>query len=120
MMAMFLPPGMQGERGEGVILATKVFPDGHEEVVRNAEISGLTAAAFKDIVAASKDQTVYSAPFMPAGALAGILSGGGQAESGVAILSFVVPSFLFEDLTLKKPTGEIPKPPIAKHPYFDK
>ena len=56
---------------------------------------------------------------MPAGALAGMLSGGGQAESGLAILSSMVPSFLFEDLTLKKPTGEIPKPPVVKHPYFD-
>ena len=94
--------------------------DGYEQVVRNAEMSGLTVAAFRDIVAASKEQTVYSTPFMPAGALAGMLSGGGPAESGVAILSFVVPSFLFEDLTLKKPTGEIPKPPVAGHPYFDR
>jgi len=111
---------MRGEQGESVILAVKVFPDGHEQVVRNVEISGLTVAAFKDIVAASKDHTVYSAPFMPAGALVSMLSGGGRAESGVAILSFVVPSLLFDDVTLKKPSSEIPKPPVVKHPYFDK
>src|SRR5439155_3031235 len=120
MMAMFLPPGMRGEQGESVILAVKVFPDGHEQVVRNVEISGLTVAAFKDIVAASKDHTVYSAPFMPAGALVSMLSGGRRAKSGVAILSFVVPSLLFDDVTLKKPSSEIPRPPVVKHPYFDK
>ena len=37
-----------------------------------------------------------------------------------AIQSFVVPSFLFEGLTFKKPAGEIPKTSVVKHPYFEK
>ena len=40
MMALFMPPGMRGESGETVILATKVFLDGHEEKTRNAEPRG--------------------------------------------------------------------------------
>jgi hypothetical protein len=32
----------------------------------------------------------------------------------------VTPALLFEDLTLKKPTGEIPHPPVAGHPFFEK
>jgi len=36
------------------------------------------------------------------------------------IVSWVVPSLLFEDLTLKKPSGENLRPPIAAHPYFDR
>jgi hypothetical protein len=31
----------------------------------------------------------------------------------------VTPALLFEDLTLKKPTGEIPNPPVANHPFFE-
>jgi hypothetical protein len=119
LLTMFMPPGMRGEGGEIVILATKVFPDGHQEVIRNAELSGLSVAAFKDIVAASSEQTVYSTPFMTASALTGMFSGGG-GPTGAAILSFVVPSLLFDDLSLKKPSGEIPKLPVAKHPFFDK
>ena len=41
-------------------------------------------------------------------------------DSGATVVSFVVPSLLFEDVTLTKPRGEIPKPPVAKHPFFDK
>ena len=67
-----------------------------------------------------RDRGCTLARFVPAGVLTRMLSGGGQAESGVAILSFVVPSLLFDDVTLKKPSSEIPKPPVVKHPYFDK
>jgi hypothetical protein len=31
-----------------------------------------------------------------------------------------VPSMLFEDVTLVKPTGDVPIPPFSTHPYFDK
>src|SRR5256886_1920559 len=39
-------------------VAVKLFPDGHEEPIRNASVSGLTAASFKSIVAASQSRTV--------------------------------------------------------------
>jgi hypothetical protein len=66
------------------------------------ELTGMSTSLFKEIVAASKDSTVYNAPFRT------------QA------VSFVVPSLLFEDISLKKPSGEIPKLPLIKHPFFDK
>src|SRR5207248_8232034 len=44
-------------------VAVKLFPDGHEEPIRNASVSGLTAASFKSIVAASQSRTVYTSPF---------------------------------------------------------
>ena len=31
-----------------------------------------------------------------------------------------VPSLLFEDLTVRKPTGEIPALPFVRNPFFDK
>ena len=78
---------------ESVILVFKVFPDGHEELVRNVEFSGITNTDFKDIAAASKTASIYT------------------TSSGGEVVSFRVPSLLFDDVTIKKPSGEIPKPP---------
>jgi hypothetical protein len=110
--------GSAGEtRVEPAVLAYKVFPDGKEELIRNAEISGLSAATFKEILAASKEQVVYTVPFrgrsLPGVSFVAL-------DESSSLVSFVMPSLLFEDLTLKKPSGEVPKPPVAKHPFFDK
>ncbi len=99
--ALAVQPGQEA-RVESVILAFKVFPDGHEELIRNVELTEMSISLFKEIVAASKDPTIYNAPFR------------------TQVASFVVPSLLFEDISLKKPSGEIPKPPLIKHPFFDK
>ncbi len=107
-------------RVEPAILAYKVFPDGKEELVRNVEISGLSVATFKEILAASKEQVVYSVPFRGRAAASApyVIIDGGSGEGSV--VSYVMPSLLFEDITLKKPSGEIPKPPVGSHPFFDK
>jgi hypothetical protein len=93
-----------------------VFPDGREELVRIPEVSGLSAATFKEIIAASRAQTVYSAPF--SSRTPTFFFGG--PEGGSAVVSLVVPSLLFEDVTLQKPGREIPKPPVLEHPFFAK
>ena len=36
------------------------------------------------------------------------------------LVSMVTPSLIFEDLTLKQPSGEIPNPPVASHPFFER
>ncbi len=102
---------------EGPIEAYRVYPDGREELIRNVQIPGISPASFKDIVAASSEHVAYTAPFgggrrsNPFGRMMGARS---------SYVSWVVPSLLFEDLTLKKPSGAIPRPPLAKHPYFDR
>ncbi len=57
MMMSLMSSIMPGQGGEGptrlALVAYKVFPDGHEELVRNVAIDGVTAASFKDVVAAS-------------------------------------------------------------------
>jgi hypothetical protein len=85
-----------------VLVAVKVSPDGREEPLRNIEVAGIDPPSFKDILVAGREPFINTVPFQ-----------------GV-ICSFAVPSLLFEDLTLKKPSGEIGKPPIAKHPFFDR
>ncbi len=96
-----------------------LFPDGREELVRNLEINSLTLGAFKDIVAVSDNAGVYTAPVRiiiqsPGMAL------GFRAPGGPNVVSIAVPAMLFDDLTLQRPTGDVPNLPFTKHPYFDK
>ena len=91
----------------------KVYPDGHEELMRLGQFDGLDDTAFKDLAAVSRDLTVYNIPYAAYG---GRLYPG----RGAPLVSFVAPSLLFEDITLKPATGELPRLPLSKHPFFDK
>jgi predicted Zn-dependent protease len=42
------------------VMTWKVFPDGHEELIRGVQFSGLNPGEFKDIVAVSKDQNILT------------------------------------------------------------
>jgi len=114
----FVSSGGNGEVAT-VIEAYKVYPDGREELVRNVEAPGLGPPAFKEIVAVSEHPTVHTSLFRPR-ALAGPFGGHGGAGLGSAdpVVSWVVPALLFDDMTLKKPGGDIPNPPALPHPYF--
>jgi hypothetical protein len=92
----------------------KVYPDGHEELMRLGQFDGLDDGAFKDLAASSRDLFVYSLPYAAYG---GRIYPG---QSMAPLVSFVVPSLLFEDLTLKPGTGELPRLPLSQHPFFDK
>jgi predicted Zn-dependent protease len=103
---------------EPLVEAYKVYLDGREELVRNLEIDGLTLGAFKDILAVSDGPLVYSAPirqvvFSPSMAL------NFTPIAGPNVVSMTVPSLLFDDMTLQRPTGDIPNLPVVKHPFFD-
>jgi predicted Zn-dependent protease len=103
---------------EPAIEAYKVFQDGHEELVRNLNINGMTLASFKDIVAVSDALTVYSAPFrnkrVSPASMGTFIVAGTQP-----LLSVVAPGVLFDDLTVQRPTGDIPNLPFSPHPFFD-
>jgi hypothetical protein len=92
----------------------KVYPDGHEELMRLGQFDGLDDGAFKDLAAVSRDQFVFSVPFAAYG---GRLYPG---QAGAPLVSFIAPSLLFEELTLKPATGELPRLPLSKHPFFEK
>ncbi len=102
---------------ENAIFVYKVFLDGREELVRNAEFAGIGLHTFKDIVKVSKTHAVNTVPFRSQDNSSPF--GGGQGDE--VLVSIVTPRMvLFEDITLKPPTGEIPKAPVSMHPYFDK
>jgi hypothetical protein len=118
---MFGPmmPGQEGARVEGAILAYQVFPDGRERLLRNAEIAELNLSSFREIVAAGKDGFVYTAPFgapnpNPFGGMMMLEFASGDVTG--PLVSFVVPSLLFEDVSIRKPSGEFPKPPLSPSP----
>jgi hypothetical protein len=124
MMTSLMSSVMPGQGGEGptqlALLAYKVFPDGHQELVRNVAIDGVTTAAFKDIIAASASSRVYSTPFLSMrNSVFSIFAGGSAAEAAAPLVSFVVPSLLFDDVTLKQPMKEIPKLPLSSRPTGD-
>jgi predicted Zn-dependent protease len=111
-------PGQEGTRVEGAILAYQVFPDGRERLLRNLEIAELNLSSFKDILAAGKDGFVYTSPFRapnpnPFGMMMLEFASGDAAGP---LVSFVVPSLLFEDVSIRKPSGEFPKPPLSPSP----
>ena len=124
MMMSLMSSIMPGQGGEGgtrlALVAYKVFPDGHEELVRNVAIDGVNTASFKEIVAASVNSLVYSTPFLSMKtSMFSIFAGGSPAETAAPLVSFVVPSLLFDDVTLKRPMKEIPKLPLSSRPVGD-
>ena len=100
--------------------AYKVYPDGREEPIRKAELSGFGESDFRDIVATSDTTTNYTLGFVPtiAYSLAVTTAQYGSAATRPA-MSIAVPDLLFEELTLRKPAGNVPLPPVATHPFFD-
>jgi hypothetical protein len=100
-----------------VVLAYKVFPDGHEELVRGLQFVGMNPAAFKDIVAASKEPNYLTVQYREAQNGPGMMM---SFESDATPVSLVVPSLLFEDATMRKLRVASPNPPVAGHPFFDK
>ena len=101
----------QQDRGRPVVRGmrvAKVYADGHEEPMRGAEISGLSAGSFKEIAAASKTRTVHADAFLSG---ASILAGGGNGT-----VTYLMPSLLFANLSIRKPRGTTPKLPVVAPP----
>ena len=96
------------------ILAFKMYQDGHEQLIHGVQLSGLNAAAFKDIVAASNEQSMQTVEFRPEAL--NILTVG-LGDEGFAPVTLAVPSLLFDDVTVRKLRGETAKPPIVPSPY---
>jgi hypothetical protein len=121
MIMRMVGPGAEERTLEPAIAVYKVYLDGREELLRNVELTDVSAATFKDIVAASASQVVVTLPYAgggdsPFSEMAAMASG----ERSMPLVSIVTPALLFEELTLRKLSGEIPTPPVAGHPHFAK
>jgi hypothetical protein len=96
--------------GNNAVEAVRVFPDGHEELVRDARVAAVNTASFKDVLAASKDRTVYTDLAGSASLLGAALGGGGD------LVTYVVPDMLFEDMEVEHVTNSTPKLPVVPSP----
>ncbi len=96
----------------------KVYPDGREELLQGLQLSDLTGAMFKDIIAVGDKPVVYTDQFVPK---MGTLFSMGFGAAGVELpaVSYVVPPLLFDDVTLTKVTGPFPAPPLTQSPLLE-
>ena len=110
-------PGMGGDGAnvQPLIAAYRVYPDGREEPIRTAVLSGVTEATFRDIVAASDATSRHDLVFFPLPALAALPGMSGVVGTPTTY-SMVVPSLLFEDITVKRPSGDLPQQPLVPPP----
>ena len=99
-----------------VLLASKAFPDGHEEQIRGLQFAGFNAASFKDILAASNDLNFLTVRYQPPAGQFGMLN---EGEENFTPVSVLVPSLLFEEATMRK-IRALPNPPVSGPPFFDK
>ena len=114
-MRMAVRMAQQGGQGAGSMAEVyKLYPDGHEELVRGVEIAEMTPATFKDIVAVGDTPVVFTDEFIPR--VGALFSLGVSATSNVPVVSCIVPSLLFEEVTLVKTEGPFPNPPISPSP----
>jgi predicted Zn-dependent protease len=91
--------------GAVAIEAVRIYPDGHEEALRNAKVAEVTSASFKDILAVSKERTLYSEHAQ-----------GTVLYTDADLVSYIVPDLLFEDMTIERSSDDTPKPPAIPSP----
>ena len=90
--------------GDNAIEAVRVYPDGHEETVRDSRIEEFVISSFKDVLAVSTARTVYTESAQ------GVFNFGGD------FISYAVPDMLFEEMTLEHIPNDNPKLPDIPNP----
>ncbi len=106
----------------GASVAVKLFADGHEEPIRNANITGLGTAAFRDIIAASQTRALSTNASEPR---LGNLGAFAMSRSPAAFFFFglgsstscIAPSLLFDEVSLKAPAGDGAPVQVLRPPW---
>ena len=102
----------QGGRAPQIIRgmrALKVYADGHEEPMRAADMTGLSATSFKEIVGTAARETSYSLGFAGgASPIFGAIGGGA--------VNYQVPDLLFPSVSVRKPRANPPRLPFVDPP----
>lgn len=112
--AAMMAASPQSSPSSALLEVYKVFSDGREELIKGAELSGLNAASFRDIVAAGDKPVVLDQPVIPN--INSMFSMGMAGSVDLPVASFVVPSLLFEEVSLTKAEGPFPAPPASRAP----
>lgn len=96
-------------RVEPLIGAYRVFPDGREELIPIAALPTLSESDFRNIVNVSETTSRHDTGFSPA-------IPGGRTGAATRPISVVTPALLFEDVSVRRPTANVPTPPLTPHP----
>jgi predicted Zn-dependent protease len=110
--------------GKSATLTYRVYEDGHEELLRNAAIADLNSSSFKRIRAVSDQRVIYTeaaqvrSPSQINMNLPPV--SGSQLQGWQPLVSYVVPSLLFDEVTVEKPSREITKPTVIDSPLLEK
>lgn len=90
--------------------ASRIYPDGHEELLRDARLNGISSSSFKDILAVSKERAIWNEQVQATSLLT-------LSPVPADLVSYVVPSLLFEDMTVERTSTSSPKPPAVESPF---
>ncbi|MDE0177211.1 MAG: metallopeptidase TldD-related protein [Gammaproteobacteria bacterium] len=115
-------PGAGQSNVADALVAYRFYPDGREELLRTVEFAGIADSVFKEIVAASDSNTIYTrgGSWGFASGLVMMVGGGlGLSPSSGGTVTLSVPDLLFEEMSVRNPTGNLPHPPVADHPFFE-
>jgi hypothetical protein len=95
------PNDAGGGPGGGLLIldAVKITPDGKEQVVRGIRLGGVTAAAFRDLLDASRERTLYN-----------------FRATNYDPASVIVPNLIFEELEVQQTREIAQKPPLVPMP----
>ena len=110
--------GREASGTDSILETYKLYSDGREELVRGAQVEGLSVASFKEITAVGDKPVLYSDEFLPkigASLFSGFAT---AAASGLPVVNYSVPSLLFDDLSLKPVQGPYPALPVSNPPLM--
>ncbi|HEX5107983.1 MAG TPA: metallopeptidase TldD-related protein [Vicinamibacterales bacterium] len=90
-----------GGPGAGPLIldAVKVTPDGKEHVVRGVRLGSVASSAFRDLLDASRERTLYN-----------------YRGTTTDPVSVIVPSLIFEELEVQQTREITQKPPVVSSP----
>jgi predicted Zn-dependent protease len=98
----------------------KVYPDGREERVRGAEFGSININVFKNVLAASENETVYAFPINSTNRSSGTIGILMRLASGIisqgSYATVITPSLLINGIDVKKSKGKYSKLPIVSYP----
>lgn len=110
-----------GPAGNNMVEVFKVYADGREELIHGVQLPSSSPLAFKDIIAVGDNPVVHDTFFIPGFTSLMMLGLSGDFSSvlDMPVMSYVVPSLLFDEATLKKASGPFPKPPVSAPPVLN-
>jgi hypothetical protein len=92
-------PGGGPGAGPAILQAVKVMRDGREEAVRGVRLGSVAPAAFRDLLDASRERTLYN-----------------FRATNTDVASIIVPNLVFEELEIQQTREIVEKPPAVRSP----